>query len=257
MQQAPAALAVALALTATACGAAGERAADRPAGTPSGTVRSPAALPSAALPPALTPGQARAALITAADLGEAWEPTRGAATWRDEVLKTASEGTARDGCRGLLDALYTEDLFGGSAAAAPRATAALDDTDTGAQLHYRITSYRAADLDRTLAWLATLPDTCGHVGTRAAGAAREVRVTALTPPETGDARVGLRVTVRDTAATEDGTLTVDVIAVRIGDDALSLTHGTLGTPSGTATRTATETGTARLTEARRQGRAQV
>ncbi|WP_238697725.1 hypothetical protein [Streptomyces sp. E5N91] len=225
------------------------------------TAQSPAALPSSGLPPALTRGQARAALITAADLGEAWEPTRGAATWRDELLKATAD---RPDCRRLLDVLYTEDLFGSDAATAPRATAALDDTEDGAQLHYRVTSYRAADLDRTLAWLGTLPDTCGHFTARPArGTARDVRVTGLALPEAGDDRRGLRVTVGGTAPDDgsggdalDGTLTVDLVAVRLGDDAISLTNGTLGEPTDDATR-ASDIGTGRLAEARRQGRAQV
>ncbi|WP_415942346.1 hypothetical protein [Streptomyces sp. 067-1] len=259
-----AALTAVLALTATACDAGG-RAPGRPAGTTPPTARSPAAfpspalpssaLPSSALPPVLTRGQARAALITAADLGEAWEPTRGAATWRDEVLKATAERTGRGDCRRLLDILYTEDLFGGGATTAPRATAALDDPDGGAQLHYRITSYRAADLDRTLAWLGTLPDTCGRFEADADGTGRDVRVTALTPPEAGDAGRGLRVTVSGTRPGE--VLTVDLVAVRVGDDALSLTNGTLGEPADDATLTAVEVGTRRLTEVRRQGRAQV
>ncbi|MFA3877354.1 hypothetical protein ABS735_27350 [Streptomyces sp. MMCC 100] len=261
-----AALSLALALTATACDA-GERAADRPAGTAPPTAQSPATLPSPALPPVLTRGQARAALVTAADLGEAWGPTRGAATWRDEMLKATAERTGRADCRRLLDVLYTEDLFGGSAATAPRAAAALDDADGGAQLHYRITSYRAADIDTTLAWLGTLPDTCGRFEARAAtdGTNREIRVTALTPPEAGDAREGLRVTVSGAAEgtgstradSEGEVLTVDLVAVRVGDDAFSLTNGTLGEPADDATRTCVEVGTERLTEARRQGRAQV
>ncbi|WP_261400662.1 hypothetical protein [Streptomyces salinarius] len=251
-------LSAALVLAVSACGAGGGREAEPPVGTGSASSQSPATLPSPALPPVLTRGQARAALITAADLGEAWEPTRGAATWRDEVLKTTAERTGRPDCRRLLDVLYTEDLFGGSATTAPRATVALDDPDGGAQLHYRITSYRAADIDATLAWLATLPDACGHFEARdeaARGAARDVRVTALTLPGAGDARGGLRVTVSD-ARTEEA-LTVDLVAVRVGDDALSLTNGTLDTPADDATRTAVEVGTERLTEARRQGRAQV
>ncbi|MDA4886861.1 hypothetical protein PFZ55_08155 [Streptomyces sp. MS2A] len=253
-----AALSATLALAVSACGASGERAAGPQAGTASAAGQSPATLPSPALPPVLTRGQARAALITAADLGEAWEPTRGAATWRDEVLKTSAERTDRPDCRRLLDVLYTEDLFGGSATTAPRAAVALDDPDGGAQLHYRVTSYRAADIDGTLAWLATLPDTCGHFEARAEAARgidRDVRVTALTLPGTGDARGGLRVTVSDARAEE--TLTVDLVAVRVGDDALSLTNGTLDAPADDATRTAVEVGTERLTEARRQGRAQV
>ncbi|MFJ6075587.1 hypothetical protein ACIQFU_32940 [Streptomyces sp. NPDC093065] len=262
MQHAPAArpllgaaLSAVLALTATACDTAGGRGADRADATAPPTAQSPAALPSPALPPVLTRGQARAALITAADLGEAWGPTRGAATWRDELLKATAERTGQADCRRLLDVLYTEDLFGGGAVTAPRASAALDDADGGAQLHYRITSYRAADLDSTLGWLGTLPDVCGHFEARAAGpdGTREVRVTALTPPESGDARRGLRVTVSGA----DEVLTVDLVAVRVGDDALSLTNGTLGEPADDATRTAAEVGTERLTEVRRQCRVQV
>lgn len=256
-----AALSAALSLTATACSTGG-REASRAAATAPVTTRPPAALPSpaypsTAVPPVLTRGQARAALITGADLGEAWEPTRGAATWRDEVLKATAEPPD---CRRLLDVLYTEDLFG--AGPAPRATTALDDAadgSDGAQLHYRITSHRAADLDRTLAWLGTLPDTCGHFTARAArGATRDVRVTGMTLPESGDTRQGLRVTVSG-AAPDAGSvaLTVDLAAVRVGDDALSLTNGTLGEPADDATRTVVEVGTQRLTEVRRQGRAQV
>ncbi|MFI8947635.1 hypothetical protein ACIGO6_14080 [Streptomyces sp. NPDC053750] len=242
----------ALALTVAACSAGG-READGPAGTaPVTEAQSPAALPSPTLPPVLTQAQARAALITEADLGEGWGPTRGAGTWRDEVLKATAE---EPDCRRLLDVLYTEELFG--AATAPRATAALDDTAGGAQLHYRITSHRAADIDRALTWLAALPDRCGRFTARAAGGAeRDVRVAELTLPDAGDAgdaREGLRVTVR----AEDAVLTVDLVAVRVGDDAVTLTHGGLGAPAADTTRAATETGTHRLTEVRRQGRAQV
>ncbi len=244
-----AALSALLVLTAAACSTGG-RGADRPAGTAPATAQSPAALPSATtVPPVLTRGQARAALITAADLEGAWEPTRGAATWRDAVLKSTAE---RPDCARLLDVLYTEDLFG--AATAPRATTALDEVTGGAQLHYRVTSHRAADIDSTLAWLGTLPDTCGRFTARPAhGAARVVRVTGVTLPEAGDARQGLRVTVH----ADDTVLTVALAAVRLGDDAISLTNGTLGEPADDATLAAVEAGAERLAEVRRQGRAQV
>lgn len=55
----------------------------------------------------------------------------------------------------------------------------------------------------------------------------------------------------------DGILTVDLVAVRLGDDAISLTNGTLGEPADDTTRTSVDIGTGRLAEARRQGRAQV
>ncbi|MET8572227.1 hypothetical protein [Streptomyces sp. NPDC004783] len=245
--------AVALALAVSACSAGG-RGTGRADATAPATTRSPAALPSAAAPPALTPAQAQAALITGADLGEAWGPSLGAATWRDELLKATAE---HPDCRRLLDVLYTEDLFG--AAPAPRATAALDDHAGGAQLHYRITSYRAAELDRALAWLGTLPDTCGHfTGEAGRGGVRDVRVTGVTLPEAGDARQGVRVTVTGTTADAGPVvLTVDLAAVRTGDDAITLTNGTLGEAAEDVTLTAVEVGTARLTEIRRQGRAQV
>ncbi|RDD89304.1 hypothetical protein [Streptomyces parvulus] len=255
MRHAPAArtplaalLSAVLALTAAAC-AGGGRTGQRPAAPAPTEPRSPAALTPAEVPPVLTRGQARAALITEDDLGEAWEPTRGAATWRDELLKATAE---RPDCHRLLDVLYTEDLFG---TGAPRATTALDDADGGAQLHYRVTSYRAADLDRALAWLATLPETCGHFTARAQnGAVREVRVGPLELPEAGEARQGVRVTVDGGDA---AFLTVDLAAVRVGDDAVSLTNGTLSEPADDATWTAADTGARHLAEARRQGRAQV
>ncbi|MFE0846368.1 hypothetical protein ACFW4Q_09485 [Streptomyces rochei] len=243
-----AALSALLALTAAACSTGG-READRPAATAPATVRSPAALPQATAGPLLTRAQARAALITEADLGAGWEPTRGAATWRDGLLKAGAEPPD---CGRLLDVLYTEDLFGSDTA--PRAATALDEVAGGAQIHYRITSHRPADIDTALAWLGTLPDACGRFTARAdRGAVRDVRVTGLTLPEAGDARQGLRVTVQ----AEDAVLTVDLVAVRLGDDAISLTNGTLAEPADDATRTAVGTGAERLAEVRRQGRAQV
>ncbi|WP_338484764.1 hypothetical protein VM636_14755 [Streptomyces sp. SCSIO 75703] len=288
----------ALLLAASACAAPGAEAGRPPGTAPAGP---PSAVPSAppAAPPVLTTAQARAALITDADLGEPWRPTRGAATWRDTLLKATAD---HPDCGRLLDALYTEDLFG----TAPRATAALDggeeayayageddsgdagdgagegeagerDEDgsgvgdgggagdgsgagDGAQLHYRIVSAPEAGLDRTLDWLGTLPGTCGRFTARGAkDAAREVRVEPAPVPEAGDARRGLRITVSAPAADAGApdVLVVDLVAVRVGEDAISLTHGARGVPDEEATRTAVETGAERLTEIRRQGRAQV
>ncbi|MBD0423696.1 hypothetical protein H0H10_31835 [Streptomyces sp. TRM S81-3] len=241
-------LSAALVLALSAC-SAGDRHDARQAPTAPATAQSPAVLPSPTAPPALTRDQARAALITEADLGEPWEPTQGAATWRDGLLKATAE---HPDCQRLLDALYTEELF--DSAPAPRATAALDDGVDGAQLHYRITAHRAADLDRTLAWMGTLPDTCGQFPAETDhGDPLDVQVVGLDVPEAGDARQALRVAV----GIEDTVLTMDVVAARLGDDAISLTNGTLGEIAGDATWTALETGARRLTEIRRQGRAQV
>ncbi|MGW0812482.1 hypothetical protein ACWD00_04335 [Streptomyces viridiviolaceus] len=242
------ALSAALGLTVAACYAGGLDSA-RPAATPPATAQSPAALPSPAVPPALTRDQARAALITEADFGGSWEQTQGAATWRDELLKATTDNAE---CRRLLDVLYTEELF--AAAPEPRATAALDEGVDGTQLHYRITAHRAADLDRTLAWLETLSSTCGRfTATTEGGEELEVQVSDMPLPEVGDVGRGLRVMVH----AEDVVLTMDLAAVRLGDDAISVTNGGVGEVTQEAVWRAVEVGTARLTEIRRQGRVQV
>lgn len=245
------ALSVAVLLGTGACHADGRRS-PGPSATSPGTARTAVAEPTPAAPPALTEDQAGAALITEADLGAPWVPTRGTATWRDELLKATTD--APD-CRRLLDALYTEDVLG----AAPRAATALDDASGGAQLHYRVTAHRAADVDRALAWLGALPGVCARfTAVGPAGDVRSVRVTGTPLPEAGDARQGVRVTL--TGRTADGgpaVLTVDVAAVRVGDEAITFTHGGLGEVSEAATWRAVEAGAQRLAEVRRLGRVQV
>jgi len=83
------------------------------------TVERSSAKPSA--PPAsagLTKAQAQAALITERDLGAPWTPTRGAATWRDGMLKaTASPADVRqlmDRVEKQPDANLRVDLQAGS-----------------------------------------------------------------------------------------------------------------------------------------------
>ncbi|MEU0740065.1 hypothetical protein [Streptomyces sp. NPDC006134] len=249
-----AALSVAVLLTVAACAADG-RGAPRPSATSPVAARTAVAEPPPAAPPALTEDQARAALITEADLGTPWVPTRGTATWRDELLKATADVPD---CGHLLDALYTEDVLGGDAPA-PRAVTALDDAYDGAQLHYRVTAHRAADVDRVLARLGALPDTCARFrAVGAGGDVRPVQVTGIPLPDVGDARQGLRVTL--SGRTADGgpaLLTVDLAAVRVGDDAITLTHGGLGEVSGEATWRAVEAGALRLAEVRRLGRVQV
>ncbi|NSL43796.1 hypothetical protein HO151_06350, partial [Streptomyces sp. 8P21H-1] len=83
---------------------------------------------------------------------------------------------------------------------------------------------------------------------------------AAPPPGLGEARAGLRVTVSGEGegegdGDEDGYgdgrpafLTLDFAAVRVGDSALSLTHGGLGDIDAEDTREAVEAGTRRLEE---------
>jgi hypothetical protein len=204
--------------------------------------------------PALTEAQAQAALIGEADLGEPWTATQGAATWRDGMLKATSE-TAD--CGRLIDALYAEELLGGDARTL--AAAGLDDTGDEAQLRQQIVAQRPADVDRTLAWLRELPQKCGtFAATTAHGAQESVRVEEAELPDVGDARQALHI-VFDIPSDYDEpiTLTLDVAAVRAGDDAMVVTNGGLGDVSTDATRAAVEVGVHRLTEVRKQGRVEI
>ncbi|MHB9860524.1 hypothetical protein [Streptomyces sp. YIM S03343] len=217
----------------------------------------------------LTAAQASAATITDADLGAPWTPTQGAATWRDGLLKATVSGASPD-CQRLLDALYADEILG--APSSPQAVVALDDPGGQAQLRYQVSAHRAADVDRTLGWLRTLPQTCGRfsAATTRAGV-QDVQVAEEQLPQVGDARQGLRVTLTavggeagpggaagpsgeddGSGSTGTGVLTLDIAAVRVGDDAITVTTGGTGAVSPTATQLALQLGTQRLTEVRRQ-----
>ncbi|MFI9821111.1 hypothetical protein ACIHFC_11655 [Streptomyces sp. NPDC052013] len=259
--QAAAVLSLTALLTTAAC-TADERRAGLPAGvqeetaaTASASTTAPAGKqPSDAPPAGLSEAQARAALITELDLGEPWVPTRGTATWRDGLLKAQVEDAH---CRRLLDALYTEELFG--TPAGPRAVVTLDDAYNGSQLRYQVAAYRPEDVDRTLEWLRTMPETCGEFTAKPARAGTQgVEVEELELPETGDARAALRVTMTgETTGGEPTYLTVDVAAVRVGDDTITLTHGGYGDVVPEVTQAVAELGAERLTEIHRQGRLEV
>jgi hypothetical protein len=251
------------ALLATAACSAGGRDAGRsvpaPVPTPgsasaSAPPASPAAEQTPPAPPALSEEQLRAALITDMDLGEPWVPTRGAATWRDGMLKANTQDTE---CRRLLDVLYTEEPFG--APAGPRASVSLDDASDDSQLRYQIAAHRPADVDRVLDWLGTLPERCGRfTATTARSGAQDVVVEELPLPEAGDARRALRVTMTgETAEGEPTRLTVDVAAVRIGRDAIVLTNGGFGEVLSEVTQAVADLGAERLAVVGRLGRVQV
>lgn len=242
-------------LSASACSVAGlDKAASAVrASASASTVAPTTAPPTPAAAPTLTEAQAREALISEAELGEPWVPTRGFATWRDAMLKASTESAD---CRRLLDALYAEELFGPDART--RASVGLDNEWDDAQLRYQVVAHRPADLDRTLAWLGSLPRECGRFMATARGGPMDVRVREIELPEVGDARQGLRIVL--SGVSEDGdapTLTLDVAAVRVGDDAITVTNGGLGDVPGDATWAAVELGAHRLAEVRKRGRAEV
>ncbi|GGS57274.1 hypothetical protein [Streptomyces cinerochromogenes] len=200
----------------------------------------------------LSDEQAQSALINETDLGAPWTATKGAATWRDGLLKAS---TTAGECQRLLDALYSDELLGAPA----RVAVSLDDPGTDAQLRYQIGARRPADVDAVLSWLRTLPVQCARfTATTQTGLVEDVRVMDAPLPEVGDARQGLRVTVATTNDNdEEYLLTMDVAAVRVGEDAFALTNGGLGDVPNDATQAAVQIGALRLADIRKQGRASV
>ncbi|MFD7765902.1 hypothetical protein [Streptomyces sp. NPDC059787] len=257
-----AALSVTVLLTAAAC-VAGDREVPRalPAGVseppsvsaPAAPEASPAARPSPSAQ-ALSEEQLRAALITETDLGEPWTASRGAATWRDGMLKAKTEDAD---CRRLLDTLYTEEPFGPPSG--PDATATLDDAYNESQLRYQVAAHPPADVDRVLAWLRTLPEKCERFEATATRAGDQlVEVAELPLPEAGDARAGLRLTM--TGKASDGApthLTVNLAAVRVGEDTITLTNGGFGAVLPEVTQAMTQLGADRLADVGRQARVRV
>ncbi|MER6220258.1 hypothetical protein ACWCYL_12460 [Streptomyces sp. 900105755] len=255
-------LAVVGLLAASACTAAEPPEASAPAASATTAERAAPAAPAAspgtsgtsAVPP-LTVEQAQAALIDEGDLGVPWTATDGTATWHDGLLKAA---TGQADCQRLLEALYTDELLG--TPTGPRAATALDDGDDAAQLRYQVDASRITDVERTLAWLRTLPRTCGQFTAQTTAAGTEaVRITdAGLPHDLGDARQGLRMTLtsQPDPADEPTTLTLDVAVVRVGDDAIVLTTGALGTLPDDTTQQALDIGVQRLAQVREKGRAQ-
>ncbi|MGW3509920.1 hypothetical protein [Streptomyces sp. NPDC000994] len=241
------ALCAAVLLTEAAC-TAGQSGRTVHASAPAAT-RRPG--PAAAVPDAaLTPDQARTALLTEADLGSRWAPTQGAATWRDGVLKARADTTE---CGRLLDALYTEEPFG--TPSGTHAVAAYDDSDDGAQLRHQVLALRAPDVDRTLAWLKNMPQTCANFTASATKSDfLDVRVADLALPNVGDARQGLRLTFTAESYEDTlSTLTLDLATVRVGDDAIVLTTGTLGAPLRDTTEQAVQHAVDRLTAVHKAG----
>ncbi|MFI1410726.1 hypothetical protein ACH4Y0_12595 [Streptomyces sp. NPDC020707] len=242
-------LAVAALLTTAGCsgggGGAGAGAADDAAASASAVAaRAPSPSPSVTVAHTLTDAQAKAALVTPADLGDGWTGTEGAATWRDALLKGKADVTD---CQRLLDGLYAENLLGEPAGS--RAVAGYDDTGAGTQLRYQVGAYDRAALDSSLAWLKTVPETCGQfTATDVRGGQFTVRAVAAPLPGLGEAAEGLRVTVSGEGGGWPAVLTLDFAAVRVGDSALSLTDGGLDEVDAEDVRRAAEAGTRRLEE---------
>jgi hypothetical protein len=218
----------------------------QPTGSPT---TAPTGSPTAS-PSALTESGAKAALLTEADLEGDWNQVQDADKWRDRLLVgevdvsdflTAKADAAE--CQELLDALYRDDLLG-----QPSGPSALTGFEQGdSRLLEQVAGYDRAGLDDRFAWLDSLPQTCDRfTATDDAGEKRTVEVTEASVPEVGDAREGLHVTVQGTAADNPATLSLDVVAVRVGTAALTVTGGGLDGDEAASVEQAVRQGTERL-----------
>ncbi|MFJ9114851.1 hypothetical protein ACIRJO_04805 [Streptomyces sp. NPDC102394] len=203
--------------------AAASSVADSPLAEVAGTSPTPGAR--------LTEAGARAALITETDLEGDWNQVKTAASWGDTLLVgkvdvaafLTAKADAAD-CQRLMDSLYDDDLLG-----KPSGANALTGFEEGdSRLLYQVAAYNPVRLSAALGWMKSLPVKCDQfTATDGKGGKRTVQVTTSSVPNQGDARQGLHVVVQGTANGEPATLTLDVAAVRIGNDAITVTAGGL------------------------------
>ncbi|MEW2074392.1 hypothetical protein ACFZAG_29715 [Streptomyces sp. NPDC012403] len=236
--------------------AAVERALAAQTESPTSTPTSPSPMsPSPTSSPTSELGEtgARNALITEADIEDNWTQVDDPRGWRDSLLigqvdvAAFLEGKSdASKCQRLIDSLYDETLLG-----RPSGASALNGFQEGdSRLLYQVAAYQKADLDESMKWLRSLPDTCDQFTlTGGDTGERTVQVTEMSLPEEGDARQGLTVTVKGTSGNEPVTLTLDVAAVQIGANAITVTNGGTGGADHDTTSAAVEQGTQRLREA--------
>nr|WP_127894484.1 hypothetical protein [Streptomyces sp. S10(2018)] len=249
------ALAAGALLTTAACsdGGGSESASDTAAeqagvARPDAAKQTPTGSPSA--PAALTEAGAKAALLTEADLEGGWNQVQDADKWRDRLLVgevdvadfLTAKSDATD-CQALLDALYDDGLLGD-----PSGPSALTGFEQGdSRLLEQVAGYDRAGLDARLKWLRTLPDTCDEfTATGSGGAERTVQVTEASVPDVGDARAGLRVSVKGDADGGPATLTLDIAAVRLDTSAVTVMGGGLEGGQTDSVEQAVRQGTERL-----------
>jgi hypothetical protein len=213
---------------------------------------SPTSSPTSSPAPELSAAGARNALITEADIEDNWTQVENPRDWRNSLLVGQVDVAAfLEGrsdvsqCQRLIDSLYDETLLG-----RPSGASALNGFQEGdSRLLHQVAAYQKADLDKSMKWLRSLPDTCDQFTLTGGDTGdRTVRVVGMSLPEEGDARQGLTVTVRGESGGEPVTLTLDVAVVRIGANAITVTNGGLDGADHDTTSTAVEQGTQRLRE---------
>ncbi|MGW6907219.1 hypothetical protein [Streptomyces sp. NPDC054940] len=243
------ALAAGALLTTAACSDDG----DKDGARNSGVTASPAARkqPTPSPTATLTESGAETALITAADIEDDWTQVKDteAENWHDSLLVgtvdvsdfLTAKADAAD-CQQLMDSLYDDDLLGKPSGA----NALRGFTQGNSRLLYQVASYDRSDPQDSLNWMAKLQDECDQFTMTENGEERTVQVIETSLPKVGDARQGLRVTVQGTTDGEEATLTLDVAAVRVGNDAITVTAGGLDGDEHDSVEQAVKLGTQRL-----------
>ncbi|MGQ4364014.1 hypothetical protein [Streptomyces sp. SAS_272] len=203
----------------------------------------------------LTSAGARTALITEGDLEDDWTQVteKQAQSWEDELLIGTVDAqqfltgkTQAADCQRLLDGLYGDDLLG-----RPSGASELTGfTEGDSRLLYQVAAYDRDDLDKSLDWLGSLPDECDQFTAKGSAGTLTVQVVEASLPKSGDAREGITVTVKGTSGGSPVTLTVDVAAVRVGDDAITVTNGGYGGADHDSTKDAVSHGATRLKDVR-------
>lgn len=199
----------------------------------------------------LSTNGARTALITEADIEDDWTQVKDteAENWHDSLLVgtvdvsdfVSGKAQASD-CQRLIDSLYDDDLLG-----RPTGASALRGFEQGdSRLLYQVASYDRTDPQDSLNWMATLPEKCDQFTLTDGKEKRTVQVIETSVPKVGDARQGLRVTVQGPVDGNDATLTQNIAAVRVGDDAITVTAGGLDGGEDDSMKQAAQQGTQRL-----------
>jgi hypothetical protein len=231
-------------------GAAVERALAAQTESPTSPQSSPTSSPTSSPASELTETGARNALITGEDLEDGWTQVENPQEWRDSLLVGQVDVAAflqgksdASDCQQLVDSLYDETLLG-----SPSGASALNGFEEGdSRLLYQVAAYQKSELDESMKWLRSLPDTCDQFTVSGGDSGdRTVQVVDMALPEEGDARQGLTVTMKGESGGEPVTLTLDVAVVQIGANAITVTNGGLAGADHDTTSTAVEQGTPRL-----------
>ncbi|WP_330460992.1 hypothetical protein OIB37_31455 [Streptomyces sp. NBC_00820] len=213
-------------------------------------VERPAAASSPSPSPSLTKDGAKAALITEADIEDAWTQVDDAASWRDKLLTgkvdvaafLTGKADAAD-CQKLLDSVYDETVLG-----RPSGASALTGfTEGDSRLLYQVGEYGEKALDKSLDWVENATAKCDRFTVDGAdGEQRTVDVVSMSLPKAGDARQGLTMTVQGNAGGEPVTLALDMAVVRVGGSGITVTNGGPSEVDHDSTKTAVQQGAKRL-----------